>query len=61
MTKKHKHQHARHLGSDVKVDKCKIPNSLYEAELAELPNRTCQAAGMGQEQRAQGGRVVRRP
>jgi polyphosphate kinase 2 len=36
MTKKHKHQHARHLGSDVKVDKCKIPNSLYEAELAEL-------------------------
>jgi len=36
MTKKHIHRHARHLGSDVKVDKSKIPNSLYEAELAEL-------------------------
>ena len=29
-------QLVEHLGSDIKVDKCKIPNSLYEAELAEL-------------------------
>ncbi len=34
MTRKHKH--AKHLGSDVKVDKHKIPNNLYETELAQL-------------------------
>jgi polyphosphate kinase 2 len=36
MSKKQKQQEVKPLGSDVKIDKRKIPNSLYESDLSKL-------------------------